>query len=101
MPSNNVTTTINIEAYEDTCGDPCYYVRGHVDITEFERQLGLMTDYGEDAESASEYHYTHCYAIADDASERWPDGGWKVVPPDTPGAYPITLAATWIPRVPI
>lgn len=54
---------MDIRCYEDSSGDPCYLVRGHVDLSEFERELSLLSDYGEDKESAGGYSFSHCYAV--------------------------------------
>lgn len=64
---------MKIRPYQDTSGDPCYQVDGHVDVEEFRAQLAKMSDYGEDEESAGDYQITQCWVV------RFIDDDWNVV----------------------
>lgn len=81
-------TGMKIEAAEDYCGDPCYFVSGHVNIDAFRAALSSCSDFGEDDETASGYIYQHAHRIVE------PNGRWRLVPAGT-GGEPITLAALW------
>lgn len=87
-----------IYAMEDGSGDPCYFVKGHVPFSELQAELAGMSAYGEDAESAGDYIYSHAWNVDQPASSRWPDGSWLAFASQVPGSYPITLAALWMPR---
>jgi hypothetical protein len=82
-----------IRVQEDYAGDPCYAVDGHVDIDEFKKRLSAMSDYGEDEESARDYHYSYTFQVEK------PDGSWKLVGAEYPGARAVTFAATWAVRI--
>lgn len=87
-----------IEACEDFCGDPCYVITGHIDLREAQEAVASLSDYGEDAETAESYSYSHTYRASVEPSKRFPEGGWECSSGDDPRAVPVTLAATWVPK---
>jgi hypothetical protein len=89
---------MKIEACEDSSGDPMYIVEGHVNLAEFQEALATREDFGEDAETAAEYHYSHAYQRDDGPSSRWPDGGFTTSLTPLINSRAISMAATWKPR---
>lgn len=90
---------MKINPCEDTSGDPLYIVESHVDLAEFQAALATREDFGEDAETAAEYHYSHAYQRDNGPSSRWPnDGGFTISLTPLINSRAISMAATWKPR---